>query len=114
MLRTELDAIPLSELLEMPVDTVVDEGFARDFWKPVWLTAAEQWFEDGSAWYDYACNGFKGWNERTDFEVYCDLRCTFIEDSGVYEGLGEILRQAMLGQKWASLTINCAEIGKYS
>ncbi len=120
MLRTELDAISFGDLLDLPIDTVVDEGFARDFWKPLWIEAAEGWFEDGGAMYEYMVNGFKGWAERTDFEVYCDLRATYVE-SFVTAIIGpngakvdETDIPAIYGMRWTELTGRCSEIGKYS
>lgn len=114
MKRVELDAIKGAALLDLPADTPIEE-FAREDWKRVWVDAVERWFEDGGAWYDYVMNGFKGWAERTDFEIYCDLRFTYIEEKdAVNEGLGEILRPVMMEKKWDALYDQNRELGQFS
>lgn len=97
MTKTELDAIDAVELFDIDIETIV--GFHKDVWKPVWIQAVSYWTEDGSSWYDYVINGFKGWVERSEFEIYCDLRFTYIDGRSM---------------SWDELWTECQELGKFS
>lgn len=97
MTKDELDALSVNELLEFKELTL--EGFDKDRWKSVWLQAVEYWWEDSGAWYDYVINGFKGWSERSAFEIYMDLRFTYIEGQDM---------------TWDKLAAENDELGKYS
>lgn len=78
MRKVDLDKVAGDQLLGFPIDLEID-GFDAEVWKPLWMQAAEIWWEDGGAWHDYVLNGFKGWSERTPFEIYCDLRFTYVD-----------------------------------
>ncbi len=112
MLRTELDALPAAELLDMPIDTEVEMGWARHVWKPVWIQAVEQWFDDGGAMYDYMVGGFKGWAARTDFEIYCDLRFTYFGDEELEADNDK--RMPLMAKRWCELLDECIEADKSS
>lgn len=96
--KTELDKIPSAELLDYPEDTEI-LGFGRDKAKGMWTQAVEYWSEDGGWFYQIAMNGFKGWAERTDFEIYCDLRFTYIDGQDY---------------TWDQFWDDANELGKYS
>lgn len=98
MTKTELDAVEAVALLDYDIETTID-GFQKDVWKPVWIQAVSYWTEDGSSWYDYAINGFKGWVDRTEFEIYCDLRFTYIDSRDM---------------TWDELWEECQQLGKFS
>lgn len=98
MRKIDLDKIDSAALLDLPVDMEID-GFDADAWKRVWVQAVEYWSEDGGWWYDTAMNGFKGWAERTPYEVYCDLRFTYIDSRDM---------------SWDQLAVENNELGKFS
>ena len=98
MRKIDLDEIDSAALLDFPIDMEID-GFDADTWKRVWIQAAGYWWEDGGSWYDYIVNGFKGWAERTPYEVYCDLRFTYIDGQD---------------KTWDELAAENHELGKFS
>lgn len=98
MRKIDLDKISGSTLLDFPVNTEITE-FDKDAWKRVWMQAVEYWSEDGGWWYDTVINGFKGWAERTPYEIYCDIRFTYIEGQDM---------------SWDELAAENDELGKFS
>ena len=96
MKKDELDLIPAVDLLDLPDDTEID-GFNKERWRSVWFWAVEGWWADSL--YDVMRDGFKGFLDRSDFTIYCDLRLTFI-DEGSYT--------------WDQLADENHEMGKYS
>lgn len=98
MNKVEYDKVSTVTLLDFPDDTEI-EDFDKDAWKRVWLQAVEYWWEDGGTWYDYVINGFKGWVERTPYEIYCDLRFTYIDGQDM---------------TWDELAAQNDELGKFS
>lgn len=98
MRKIDLDKIDSAALLDLPTDMEID-GFDADAWKRVWVQAVEYWSEDGGWWYDIVLNGFKGWAERTPYEVYCDLRFTYIDSQDM---------------SWDQLANENHELGKFS
>ncbi len=63
------------------------------------MQAVEYWSEDGGWWYSAVIDGFKGWSERTDLEVYSDLRATYIDGQD---------------KTWDELADENHDLGKYS
>ena len=49
----------------------LDENF-KDLNYERWADAVDEWFVDNAT--DYYKDGFRGFNERTPFEIYLDLR----------------------------------------
>lgn len=96
--KANLDAMSDMQLYDLPLDTPITD-FDKNAWKSVWIQGVGYWWEDGSAWHDYVINGFKGWIERTDFEVYMDLRFTYISDQN---------------KTWEELADENHELGKFS
>ncbi len=96
MKKAELDLIPAVDLLDLPDDMEI-EDFDKERWRSVWFKAVEIWWYDGL--YEVMRDGFKGFLQRSDFDVYCDLRLTFISE-GDYT--------------WDTLADENHEIGKYS
>ena len=96
--KAQLDVMTPEVLYDLPIDTEV-EGFAKADWKSVWVQAIELWAEDGGWWYNTVTGGFKGFSERTDVEVYLDLRFTYIDGQD---------------RSWDELWDENNEMGKYS
>lgn len=97
--KAQLDAMPAAELLNLLDEDIEIDDFNKAAWKSVWVQAVEYWYEDGSAWYGYVINGFKGWVDRSPFEIYADLRFTYIDGQDV---------------SWDELADENNELGKYS
>lgn len=96
--KAQLDVMTPEVLYDVPIDLEI-EDFDKTDWKPVWVQAIEYWAEDGGWWYNTVIGGFKGFAERTDFEVYLDLRFSYID--------GET-------KTWDELADENNELGKYS
>lgn len=98
MKKAFLDEHCAAEIMNLPDDTVI-EDFDKERWRSVWFQAVEIWWEDGAALYLVMRNGFKGFVERSDFIVYCDLRFTYIDGQDM---------------TWDELAQENHELGKHS
>ena len=98
MKKAELDLIPAVDLLDLPDDTEI-EDFDKERWRSVWFKAVEIWWHDGL--YEVMRDGFKGFLQRSDFDIYCDLRLTFVD----------VQSQNIT---WDELAAENDELGKYS
>lgn len=100
MKKAELDLIAAVDLLGLSDDTEI-EDFDKERWRSVWFQAVEYWWEDGQALYNVMKSGFKGFLDRSDFTIYCDLRFTFVD----------VQSQNMT---WDELAAKNHELGKHS
>ncbi len=98
MKKAFLDELYATELMNLP-DEIVMEDFDKQNWRGVWFQAVEYWWEDGDALYNVMKSGFKGFLDRSDFTIYCDLRFTFIDGQD---------------KTWDELAAENDELGKYS
>ena len=98
MKKAELDTLESGELFNLS-DQMVIEDFDKERWRSVWFQAVEIWWEDGQALYDVMKSGFKGFLDRSDFTIYCDLRFTYIDGQDM---------------TWNELAEQNHELGKHS
>lgn len=98
MKKAELDALSVGELMDLPDETVM-EDFDKQNWRSVWFQAVETWWGDEMQMYHVMRDGFKGFLDRSDFTIYCDLRYTFVEGQSM---------------SWDDLAKENHELGKYS
>lgn len=98
MKRADLDVLSVAELMDMPEFTSV-EDFNKEDWRSAWFECVEVWWEDGESLYFVMRDGFKGFLDRSDFDIYCDIRFTHnIEDP----------------TGWNAVADSASDLGKYS
>ncbi len=89
--KAQVDILPVEHLLEMPIETKISD-FDKEKWRSAWFECVEVWWEDGEGLYDVMLSGFKGFLDRTGFEIYCDIR--FTHDLQGKEGWDEVAESA--------------------
>jgi len=96
MKKAELDALTVEQIMDLPDDTEI-EDFDKERWRSVWFAAVEIWWHDDL--YSVMRDGFKGFLQRSAFDIYSDLRFTYIDGSEM---------------TWEEVAAENDELGKYS